>query len=87
MAEYETHTQVDLPGERVEDSVAGLDVPLLLAEHRDCLLWTPESFKDMKTRFPEARTCVCSEKPSVSPVFAEALRELTLEDVAERLPR
>ncbi len=76
MAEYESDMQVELPEERVEHTLAGLDAPLLLAEHLDCLLWTHESFEDITARFPDARTCVCSEKPSVSPVFAEALRGL-----------
>jgi hypothetical protein len=51
-------------------------VPLLLAEHRSCLIWTAESFEDVTARFPDARTCSCTEKPSVSPDFAKALREL-----------
>jgi pimeloyl-ACP methyl ester carboxylesterase len=76
MQDYGEALYVDLPGERLEDTLAGLDVPLLLAEHRACLLWTAESFEDVTDRFPEARTCSCIAKPSVSPDFAHALREL-----------
>jgi hypothetical protein len=76
MAEYEKHIQVDLPEERVERTLGRLDVPLLLAEHRECLLWTHEGFQDITAEFPDARTCACTEKPSVSPVFADALHDL-----------
>jgi hypothetical protein len=76
MEEYEQQLNYDVPEERVERTLGELDVPLLLAKHRSCLLWTAEGFEDMTARFPDARTCSCAEKPSVSPVFAEALREL-----------
>ena len=86
MADYEAHIQADLPGERVEHTLAELDVPLLFAEHLDCLLWTHESFEDITARFPGARTCACTEKPSVSPVFADALRELCEEIASSTSP-
>jgi pimeloyl-ACP methyl ester carboxylesterase len=86
MAEYEAHIQVDVTEERVEHTLAKLDVPLLFAEHQDCLLWTAESFADIRARFPAARTCVCSEKPSVSPVFARALRDLCEQVASDSAP-
>jgi pimeloyl-ACP methyl ester carboxylesterase len=76
MQDYADALYVDAPGERLEDTLTGSDVPLLLAEHRQCLLWTAEGFEDATARFPHARTCRCPEKPSVSPAFAAALREL-----------
>jgi pimeloyl-ACP methyl ester carboxylesterase len=66
---------LDLPGERLEDSLASLDVPLLLAEHRPCLIFTAEGFEDIVARFPDAATWSGAEKPSVSADFAAALRE------------
>jgi pimeloyl-ACP methyl ester carboxylesterase len=75
-ASYEACLNVDAPGERTEETLTGLDIPLLLAEHRSCLIWTRESFEDVTARFPTARTCSCEDKPSVSPVFVEALRDL-----------
>src|SRR4051812_8339313 len=55
MQEYSEVVYTDLPGERLEETLPGLDVPLLLAEHRPCLVYTPESFEDVTARFPEAR--------------------------------
>ena len=50
------------------------DVPLLLAEHRDCLVFSPEAYQEAVAAFPDARTLSTVEKPSASPDFAEALR-------------
>jgi pimeloyl-ACP methyl ester carboxylesterase len=50
-------------------------VPLLLVEHRDCLMWTREGFEDAAAAFPEAMTASMELKPSVNPGFAELLRE------------
>jgi hypothetical protein len=76
MRDYMGAIYGELPGERLEETLTGLDVPLLLAEHRPCLIFTPEGFEDIAARFPGARTCTCVEKPSVSPDFVAALREL-----------
>ena len=76
MEDYTDLLYDDVAEERLERTLAGLDLPLLLAEHRPCLIWTPESFEDVTARFPQARTCTCADKPSVSPDFATALREL-----------
>jgi pimeloyl-ACP methyl ester carboxylesterase len=75
---YADPLYTDLPGERLENTLPGLDVPLLLAEHRPCLMYTPEGFEDIAARFPEARTCTCSDKPSVSRDFVSALHDLCL---------
>jgi pimeloyl-ACP methyl ester carboxylesterase len=49
-------------------------VPLLLAEHRDCLVFTGEGFQEAVAAFPDAPTLSTVEKPSASTEFAEALR-------------
>lgn len=65
--------------ERPERTLANLEVPLLLAEHRNCLLWTSESFEEMATAHPDAWTVHCDGKPNVSGEFASALREFCAE--------
>jgi pimeloyl-ACP methyl ester carboxylesterase len=52
-----------------------VSAPLLLVEHRDCLMWTREGFEDAAAAFPEALTASMELKPSVNPEFAELLRE------------
>jgi pimeloyl-ACP methyl ester carboxylesterase len=52
-----------------------LEVPMLFAKHEGCLGWTDEGFDDATAAFPQAEALICDEKPSVSPAFAEALRE------------
>ena len=84
MQSYSDDIYYDRPGERLEDTLRDLDVPLLLAEHRPCLMYTPEGFEDVVARFPHARTCSCPDKPSVSPDFVRALRDLCTAIAAER---
>jgi pimeloyl-ACP methyl ester carboxylesterase len=50
-------------------------LPLLLAKHKGCLLYTEEGFDDAVAAFPEARVCVVSNTPTVHPGFASALRD------------
>jgi pimeloyl-ACP methyl ester carboxylesterase len=61
--------------EDLEPLLHSIDAPLLMVEHRGCLLWTPESFEDATAAFPEATTASMDLKPSVNPEFAELLRE------------
>jgi pimeloyl-ACP methyl ester carboxylesterase len=61
--------------EDMEPVIRSLGVPLLLVEHRGCLMWTPESFEDATAAFPDATTASMEVKPSVNPEFAELLRE------------
>jgi hypothetical protein len=61
--------------EPIEEGLAALDVPFLFAEHVGCLGSTREGFEDIVARFPEAETVSCSQAPSTSLEFAEALRE------------
>lgn len=56
-----------------------LDLPLLLGEHTGCLLFTAAGYQDAAAAFPAARTVVTEQKPSVSPEFAEALRDFCAE--------
>jgi hypothetical protein len=69
-------------GERIGDRLAQLDVPMLLARHVGCLLFTEEGFQDAAKEFPRARAMTCAAKPGTSPEFAEALREFCTERVA-----
>jgi pimeloyl-ACP methyl ester carboxylesterase len=61
--------------EDLEPILRSLDVPMLMVEHKDCLLWTPESFEDATAAFPDATTASMKLKPSVNPEFAELLKE------------
>jgi pimeloyl-ACP methyl ester carboxylesterase len=62
-------------GVDAERRMRALDVPLLLARHKNCLLWTKQGFDAAAAAFPEARAIVVDDKPSVSAQFAEALRD------------
>lgn len=61
-------------GEDLEPALRGLDVPLLLAEHRGCLLFTSEGYEEAVAAFPEALHASFDLKPGASPEFAETLR-------------
>lgn len=61
--------------EPFEHLIRAIDVPLLLAKHEGCLGSTDEGFEDAVAAFPDARTIAVPEAPSVSPEFADALRE------------
>jgi hypothetical protein len=61
-------------GERIGERMAQLGVPMLLASHRGCLLFTGEGFEDAVAAFPDARAITCDEKPSTDVAFSEALR-------------
>ncbi len=62
-------------GEDLEPILRDLGRPLLFAEHEGCLGWTAEGYKQAVAAFPEAMTVSTTEKCSVSPAFAEALRD------------
>jgi hypothetical protein len=62
-------------GERLVES----DVPLLLAQHKGCLLFTEEGFRDAVAALPRARSVAVTDKPSTSPEFAQVLRSFTEE--------
>jgi pimeloyl-ACP methyl ester carboxylesterase len=64
----------------MEDELKSIEAPLLLAQHKGCLMWTAEGFEDCAKALPQARTSSFEIKPSASPEFAETLREFC-EDV------
>lgn len=70
-------------GERIGEGLAQLpDVPMLLAQHRGCVLFTEEGFDDAVAAFPGARVVRCREKPGTSEEFAAALKEFCAQTVA-----
>lgn len=61
-------------GSEIGTRLESLECPLLFASHKDCLMFTREGFQEAVAAFPDARTISVSDKPSISPEFAEALR-------------
>jgi hypothetical protein len=67
------------PGDWIEGALRELGKPLLLAEHDPCLLFTKAGYEAAASAFPESMRVSCREKPTVSPAFAEALRQFCRE--------
>jgi hypothetical protein len=67
------------PGDWMEEAIRDLGKPLLLAEHDPCLLFTKEGYDAAVSAFTDSMQVSCREKPTVSPAFAEALREFCRE--------
>jgi hypothetical protein len=61
-----------------------VEVPVLLAQHRGCLMFTEEGFDDAVAAFPAASVVRCTDKPSTSEHFARALRAFCEELVPVR---
>jgi hypothetical protein len=61
--------------ERADRLIRDLAIPLLFVKHEGCLLYTEEGFEDAAAAIPRAETASVSDKPSVSPEFAELLKE------------
>jgi pimeloyl-ACP methyl ester carboxylesterase len=61
----------------------GLDAPLLFVKHEGCVLFTSEGFDDAVAAIPRAKTAATPVKPSVSPEFAEILRDFCQAAVAD----
>lgn len=85
--------ELDLPfwerrsfeGERIADRMERLrGLPILLACHKGCLLFTDEGFDDAVAAFPEARAISCAEKPGTSLEFATELREFCVRHATAR---
>lgn len=51
-----------------------LGLPLLFAQHKQCLLFTEEGYRDAVAAFPMARTSVMDAPCAASPKFADALQ-------------
>jgi hypothetical protein len=62
-------------GDWIEGALRDLGKPLLFAEHDPCLLFTKDGYEAAVSAFPDSMRVSCREKPTVSPRFAEALRE------------
>ena len=56
--------------------LAGRDLPVVLGQHRGCVMWSPESFEDACAALPDATQVVCEGIPSKDPAFIEAVRDL-----------
>lgn len=63
------------------DQFADRGVPMLLAKHEGCIMFTPEGYADAVAAFPAAHAVSTPDKPSASPAFAEALRSFCLATV------
>ena len=53
-----------------------VQVPVLMAEHRGCFMWTHEAFEDACAAVPHAMSLTCDTPPTLDPGFQDALREL-----------
>ena len=73
---WETRT---FEGEQIGERLAQLDVPMLFARHKGCLLFTDEGFEDAVAAFPDARALTCAAKPSTDAAFSHALRTFCAE--------
>ncbi len=71
-------------GDSIGRVLRELDLPLLLAKHDGCLLFTAEGYEAAVASFPTARTMIHADKPSVSPDFADALRQFCAKVVPDR---
>jgi pimeloyl-ACP methyl ester carboxylesterase len=56
------------------EALGELDLAVLLAEHRGCLMFTREGYEDAVAAVPHAETGSYERKPSASPKFAADLR-------------
>jgi hypothetical protein len=65
-------------GERFDQVLRELDVPLFFAKHEGCLGETDEGFEDAVAAFPHAHTISVPEAPSVSEEFGLALRSFVM---------
>jgi hypothetical protein len=68
-------------GDAMGERLASLDVPMLLAQHKGCIMFTDEGFEDGVAAFPDATVYRCGEKPSTSAEFVPVLREFCLQHV------
>jgi pimeloyl-ACP methyl ester carboxylesterase len=61
-------------GGSLEPFLRELDVPLLLAQHEGCIIFTPHGFEDATAAFPDATALSTHVSPCLSADFAAALR-------------
>lgn len=80
----ELESGIEEAGASLEPFLRELDLPLLLAQHTDCVVFTPHGFDDFVAAFPDASTVATPESPCLSAEFAAALREFVNERAAIR---
>jgi pimeloyl-ACP methyl ester carboxylesterase len=69
--------------EPIGEMLGGLEMPMLLAKHEGCLVFTSEGYDDLVMKFPGAHQVSMQKPGSASEEFAAALRdfcESVLED-------
>ena len=71
-------------GRQLGERLSSLDVPMLLAQHKGCLMFTEEGFDDAVAALPHARTAAHADKPSTSVEFSHELREFCAQLEAAR---
>lgn len=61
--------------EPIGELLREIDGPLLLAQHKGCLVFTDEGFDDLLAAFPDARSVITSRAPAGDQAFAAALQD------------
>jgi hypothetical protein len=69
-------TNIDRP-ERIGELLGQLEVPILLAKHEGCLVFTAEGYEDAVRALPEAHRTSVGQAPSASDEFAAALQDFS----------
>jgi pimeloyl-ACP methyl ester carboxylesterase len=67
----------------VDDALRSLDAPVLLVEHKGCLMWTRQGYEDAVAARPDGRTASLPVKPSASPELVPILRSFCEDVLAE----
>jgi hypothetical protein len=65
-------------GRGLGERLSRLDVPVMLAQHKDCLMFTNEGFEDAVRELPHVAAGSYIDKPSTSPEFSPDLREFCM---------
>jgi hypothetical protein len=68
-------------GRFIGDGLRQMRIPLLLAQHKGCLLFTDEGFEEAVDALPPAHAVRVDDKPSTSPEFARLLESFCREQV------
>jgi pimeloyl-ACP methyl ester carboxylesterase len=68
-------------GDLIGEQLRGIDVPMLLAQHKGCLLFTDAGFDDATEAFPHAHATSVGDKPSTSKEFTALLEAFCREQV------
>jgi hypothetical protein len=68
-------------GRHIGEGLREVRVPVLLAQHKGCLLYTDEGFEEAVEVLPHARAVKVEDKPSTSIEFARILRQFCTEHV------